>query len=160
LGTIALAGGRHAEAHEEASAVLAREARNVEALVLLAGGALAPAEVDTAIRRLQDARGEAGSSVKLLLALGALHLRQDDPGAAERAFREAVAREPKLIEARLALGEFHLGAKELAPEDASVSDTLGWILYQRGIYHRALALFKESAAGLPESPDVQYRLGC
>ena len=41
-------------------------------------------------------------------------------------------------------------AKELAPEDASVSDTLGWILYQRGIYHRALALFNESAAGLPD----------
>ena len=50
-------------------------------------------------------------------------------------------------------------AKELAPDDASVPDTLGWILYQRGIYHRALARFKESAVGLPESPEVQYRVG-
>jgi len=36
-------------------------------------------------------------------------------------------------------------AKEVAPDDPSISDTLGWILYKRGIYQRALGLLKESA---------------
>jgi len=50
-------------------------------------------------------------------------------------------------------------AKELAPEDAQVSDTLGWIFYRRGLHQRALALLKDSAAKLPGNPEVQYHLG-
>jgi Flp pilus assembly protein TadD len=50
-------------------------------------------------------------------------------------------------------------AKEALPDDPRVSDTLGWILYKRGIYQRALALLKESAAKLPSNPQVQYHLG-
>ena len=50
-------------------------------------------------------------------------------------------------------------AKEVAPDDPHVSDTLGWILYHRGVYQRALTLLKESAAKLPESPEVQYHVG-
>jgi tetratricopeptide (TPR) repeat protein len=50
-------------------------------------------------------------------------------------------------------------AKELAPEDPQVSDTLGWILYRRGVHQRALALLKESAAKLPGNPQIQYHLG-
>jgi Flp pilus assembly protein TadD len=50
-------------------------------------------------------------------------------------------------------------AKEEAPDDPRISDTLGWILYKRGIYQRALALLKESAGKLPSNPQVQYHLG-
>jgi Flp pilus assembly protein TadD len=50
-------------------------------------------------------------------------------------------------------------AKELAPEDPRISDTLGWILYKRGVYQRALALLKESATKLPNNPQVHYHLG-
>ena len=40
-----------------------------------------------------------------------------------------------------------------------MSDTLGWILYQRGVHQRAAALIKQSAAKLPDNPTVQYHLG-
>ena len=50
-------------------------------------------------------------------------------------------------------------AKQIAPTDPSISDTLGWILYKRGVYHRAVGLLKESATKLPENPEVQYHLG-
>src|SRR6185295_20258692 len=50
-------------------------------------------------------------------------------------------------------------AKEVAPDDPHISDTLGWILYQRGVYQRAVSLLKESAAKLPENPVIQYHLG-
>jgi predicted Zn-dependent protease len=45
------------------------------------------------------------------------------------------------------------------PDDPHVSDTLGWILYKRGVYQRAADLLKESAAKLPDQPVVQYHLG-
>jgi len=50
-------------------------------------------------------------------------------------------------------------AQEAAPAEPQFSDTLGWILYKRGVYQRALALLKESAAKLPANPEVQYHLG-
>jgi Flp pilus assembly protein TadD len=50
-------------------------------------------------------------------------------------------------------------AKEVSPEDPNVSDTLGWILYKRGVYHQAVGLLKQSASKLPDQPTVQYHLG-
>ena len=50
-------------------------------------------------------------------------------------------------------------AREAAPEDPHVADTLGWIFYQRGLHQRALGLLKESATKLPGDPVVQYHLG-
>ena len=37
-------------------------------------------------------------------------------------------------------------AKEAAPDEPHISDTLGWILYQRGIHARAVALLQEAAS--------------
>ncbi|MGH9460774.1 MAG: tetratricopeptide repeat protein, partial [Vicinamibacteria bacterium] len=50
-------------------------------------------------------------------------------------------------------------AKELAPEDPSISDTLGWILYKRGLYQRALGYLQESAEKIPNNAEIQYHLG-
>jgi Flp pilus assembly protein TadD len=49
-------------------------------------------------------------------------------------------------------------AKEAAPNDPGISDTLGWVLYKRGVYQRAVGLLRESAAQLPQNPTVQYHL--
>ena len=50
-------------------------------------------------------------------------------------------------------------AKQVAPEDPFVSSTLGWILYKRGVYQRALKLLREGAARLPDNAELQYHLG-
>jgi len=50
-------------------------------------------------------------------------------------------------------------AKEGAPDDPFVSDTLGWILHQRGVNERAFGLLKDSAAKLPRNGEVQYHAG-
>jgi len=50
-------------------------------------------------------------------------------------------------------------AKQVAPDDPFVSSTLGWILYKRGVYQRALALLREGAVRLPDNPELQYHLG-
>ena len=50
-------------------------------------------------------------------------------------------------------------ARQLLPGDPSVADTLGWILYRRGDYSRALGLLDESAGKLGTLPEVQFHLG-
>jgi len=48
---------------------------------------------------------------------------------------------------------------ELQPGEPACADTLGWVLFKRGDYVRALALLRDSARKLPQEPEVQYHLG-
>ncbi len=50
-------------------------------------------------------------------------------------------------------------AHELAPRDASVQDTLGWIFHLRGDDGRARGLLKQSAEKHPWHAEIQYHLG-
>ena len=50
-------------------------------------------------------------------------------------------------------------AKEVAPDDPRISDTLAWILYKRGVYERALSLLQESVEKLADNAEVQYHFG-
>jgi len=50
-------------------------------------------------------------------------------------------------------------AKDAAPGDSNIADTLGWITFKKGDYRNALPPLQESAAKLPNSPEVQYHLG-
>ena len=50
-------------------------------------------------------------------------------------------------------------AHSLAPAEAGVTDTLGWILYHQGNYARALSLIEEAAEKVPEQAEIQYHLG-
>jgi Flp pilus assembly protein TadD len=45
------------------------------------------------------------------------------------------------------------------PDDPNISDTLGWILYKRGVYQQAVTLLRESSEKLPDNPEVHYHLG-
>lgn len=50
-------------------------------------------------------------------------------------------------------------ARQLLPEDPYVADTLGWVLFKRGDYSRALSVLKESAGSLPGQAEAQYHVG-
>ena len=50
-------------------------------------------------------------------------------------------------------------AKELAPDDPSISDTLGWIYYQRGIYEAALSALRQASEKLPTNAEIRYHYG-
>ena len=49
-------------------------------------------------------------------------------------------------------------ARDLAPHDPFVADTLGWILCRRGEWKWALGLLQESSDALKDQPEVQYHL--
>ena len=113
LASIYVLGGRPDDATAQVEEVLKKEPGNLDALVLFAGAANTPREIDDALARLQAVQPTLGGTAKLHLALAGLYLRKQDPAGAEREFREAAAREPKSVEAHVALGNFHVSRKEL-----------------------------------------------
>lgn len=50
-------------------------------------------------------------------------------------------------------------AKQLLPDDPNVADTLGWVLYRRGLYAAAIEHLKFSAEKLPQQAEVRFHLG-
>ena len=72
LATIYLLVGLPAEAWQEAAFILERDAKNFDALALLAGAARTAQEIATAIRRLEAVRGDFADQAKFYLVLGGL----------------------------------------------------------------------------------------
>ncbi|MBI5055406.1 MAG: PEP-CTERM system TPR-repeat protein PrsT [Nitrospirae bacterium] len=54
--------------------------------------------------------------------------------------------------------EFAKKAKEVMPKDGSITDTLGWTLYNKGNYDDAIKYFIEATYYLPADPTVRYHL--
>lgn len=50
-------------------------------------------------------------------------------------------------------------ARRLYPADPAMADTLGWILYRKAEYPKALALLTEAATAVPNEPEIQCHLG-
>jgi len=55
--------------------------------------------------------------------------------------------------------EYAAKAREIAPNNPAIADTLGWSLARLGQYAQAEPLLKEALAGLPGSPEVHYHAG-
>ena len=128
---------------------------------------------EPALAKLDAALSVNPRNVGTLMLIGVTNQRRGDTARAREAFEKILAENPRFApaannlawilaeqggdqERALQLAQL---AKELAPDEGAVSDTLGWILYRRGVYQRALALLKEGATKLPDNPEVQYHLG-
>jgi Flp pilus assembly protein TadD len=112
-------------------------------------------------------------SVRGLIALAAALQESGDAVRARKAYEQALSLDPRLLAAANNLAvlmsaqpggldsAFKLAslAREIAPTDPHVADTLGWILFQRGAVDQAARLLKFSATGAPDSPSIQYHLG-
>lgn len=108
LAGIYLVGGRPDDASTQVDEILKREPNNLDALLISAGAANTPQEVDGALARMQSVQSTLTSTAKFHLALASLYLKKQDVASAEREFYEAAAREPKSVEAHAALGNFHV----------------------------------------------------
>jgi tetratricopeptide (TPR) repeat protein len=49
--------------------------------------------------------------------------------------------------------------REIVPNEPHAADTLGWIAFKKADYGEALQALQESAAKLPDSPEIQYHAG-
>jgi tetratricopeptide (TPR) repeat protein len=128
---------------------------------------------DQALAKLEGALRLNPQNLPALMLSGVIYYRRGDVSKAEEVYEKALAVNPRFAPAANNLAyllsargrdkekalQWAQKAKEVAPDDPHISDTLGWILYNRGVYQRAFTLLKESAAKLPESPEVQYHFG-
>jgi tetratricopeptide (TPR) repeat protein len=108
-----------------------------------------------------------------LMQIGLIHNQLKDFSAARDAYEKILAVNPNFIPALNNLAYLYSEplrhpdkayalaekARQLQPDNPAVADTLGWILFQRGEYARALAMIQEGSPKLAADPDAQFHLG-
>jgi tetratricopeptide (TPR) repeat protein len=126
-----------------------------------------------AVSELQAYLAKQPGNTRALMTLGAIYEKQKDVPKARDTYEKLLAKNPEFVAALNNLAylyadklnqpdkayELARKARELAPGEATVADTLGWVLYKKGDYQQAQALFQETAGKLPDNPEVQFHLG-
>jgi tetratricopeptide (TPR) repeat protein len=171
LGQIYLLGRRPEEARAEALAVLDKQPRNLDALALLAGAADEPAEIDDALKRFEAARGDLEGQPRFHMSLGTLAMRKGDQAGAERAFTEAIKRDPKAPEAHAALASFYIqkgdraqaerefkAAADLTPPGSAAQIRLADFYVTTGRREEAKALLRGITEKAPDALPAWRRL--
>jgi tetratricopeptide (TPR) repeat protein len=119
LGQIYLAARQMDRARDEAEFILDADPARLGALILLAATAQTPEQRANAIWRLEAAATRFADRAPLHVALGRLYLATNDLARAEGHFKEAVAKDPKSVEAHFALGAFYLAQRDLTAAETA-----------------------------------------
>lgn len=128
------------DARATADRVLAKDAKNVQALLLRAHAVAGIADVDTAIKDAEDAIQLEPAASDLYVNLGVLNLQSDRRAEAEKAFRQAVQVDPSSASAHAALGNFLWSIGRNKEAEASFRRVLE-IEPANPLANRTLALF-------------------
>lgn len=126
-----------------------------------------------ALANLQTVVAKNPKDTGALMMIGVLDDQKKDYAAARDSYEKLLAVTPKFPAALNNLAylysehfnqpdkaqELAQRARDLLPSEPHIGDTLGWILYRKHQYPRALSLFQESADKLPDSADIQFHLG-
>jgi len=125
---------------------------------------------DEAVQKLDEALTASPDNIAALMMSGMFLQEKGDYAKARERYEHILKVNPKFAPAANNLAYIfseHLSdsqrafdlakqARENAPQDAYIADTLGWIVYQRGDYKWASTLLQESADELPGEGEVQY----
>ncbi len=173
LGKTLAASGETNQAEASLSKAITLQPDSQGAYLMLAQLHSLNGQPQQALADLQSALAKDPKNPAALLLTGMIHDTQKDYEKARDAYEQVLAIAPDngLVLNNLAcVYADHLDqldkayplarrAREIAPADPSVADTLGWILYRRGQYGQALALLRESAGKLARVPAVQFHFG-
>lgn len=173
LGTTLAAQGETNQAESALSKAIKLQPDSQAAYLLLAQLHIQSGQNSKALKNLQMALNKDPNDIAAAMLQGVIYNSEGDYDDARDAYRGVLALAP---DNGMALNNLaciyadHLNdldkayplarrARDVAPSDPSVADTLGWILYRRGEYTPALVLLRESAAKLYSVPEVQFHLG-
>lgn len=173
LGYVQLALGDPKSAENAYKQAIALSPRMLEPYLSLGNIYASSQRYHEALAKLAEAAKISPKDPTPLLLTGVVQERLGDIPQARQAYEQALARNPRFAAAANNLAWLYSEyggdqdkalslaqtAKQVAPDDPRVSDTLGWILHKRGVNEQALALLSESAKRLPDNPQVQYHLG-
>jgi tetratricopeptide (TPR) repeat protein len=163
LGALLLSGGEQAQARDAALQVLETQPGQEDALLLLADTSRTPEEIEEAQKLIQSSREKDQDRAGYHLALGLLHLRQNDQAAAESEFKAALNLDPKSSTANAALGALYWSrndlksaeqafkaAADLAPERSPMRLRYADFLLRTGATAEAQAFLNEINRKLPD----------
>jgi tetratricopeptide (TPR) repeat protein len=142
------------------------------AYTLLAQIYLAQKRAPQAIEKLEQMVKHDTRNLATLILIGTIHEQAGDAQKAVSAYERALKINPsfavglnnlayQLAEKLGRLDEAYahaLKAREVAPDNGSIADTLGWILFRRHEYVRALPVIQEAATKAPQEPEIQFHL--
>jgi cellulose synthase operon protein C len=126
-----------------------------------------------AVKLLEETSQAHPQAAAPLVDLAAIQIKSGDSKAAVGTYRQALERDPDnpvvlnnlayLLGADAATRDeairFAEAALARAPASASVADTLGWLVYQKGDLPRAQKLLAQAVAAEPRNPQMRYHLG-
>lgn len=136
LGELAFASRRFQEARQYLGAALTRNPRMARGQLLLAHIESIEGKRDSAMAGYRFVIDLDPENVEALNNLAAM--LSDDPLSVDEALK------------------FAQKAKELAPNDPSISDTFGWLLYQKGLFRQSVTFLESALAN--SNPVTRYHL--
>jgi putative PEP-CTERM system TPR-repeat lipoprotein len=137
LSDVLLRSGKPAEAKQLLQDYLSKHPDDLGIELSLAGAVLETGDRASAIARYQALNAKRADNPVVLNNLAWLYFETNDPRAVETARRAAT----------------------VAPRNAEIADTLGWILLQSDVtVNEALPFLETAAASKPNDPTMQYHL--
>ncbi|MGA2723318.1 MAG: tetratricopeptide repeat protein [Bryobacteraceae bacterium] len=165
LGAVFLASGKKAEARAAFETAKADNPKSADADLSLAQLDLLDKKPEDARKRLSAVLAKNDASNPAHLMMGAIEWQTGNPAAAIAQYRKVLATDSRNLVALNGLSylladqanqpdealKYAQQAKELAPNDPAVDDTLGWVYFRKGIYsvaaeHLGVAVAKEPNA--------------
>jgi tetratricopeptide (TPR) repeat protein len=172
-GKILAAEGKWDAAEAELQKTLQLDPNFSNAYDLLVQTYLATNKLPQAVSQLQGLLSKNPNNTPALMTLGLIYDRMQDYPKERDAYEKLLAINPNFVSAVNNLAylyserlnnldkayELASKARQLQGQDASVADTLGWVLYKRGDYQQALPILLESAQQAADNPEIQFHLG-
>ena len=167
LGSLLLSRGDRAGARAAFQAAKADAPHSVQADLALVQVDVADGKLDDAQRRLQGVLSADPGNTTAHLWLSNIEIAKGDHRKASEQLRAVLVTEPDNPQALNNLAyllaengnrnqltealKYAQRAKELAPDTPAYSDTLGWVLYQQGLYASAIREFESATARRPDA---------
>ncbi|HTV40850.1 MAG TPA: tetratricopeptide repeat protein [Candidatus Sulfotelmatobacter sp.] len=173
LGTTLAAQGQTNQAESVLSKAIQLQPNSQAAYLLLAQLFIQTGRDQNALQNLQTALDKDPNDVAAIMLEAEIYNSEGDYRDARDAYEKLLAITPDNAVALNNLACIYSGhldqldkayplalrARDLAPSDPAIADTLGWILYQKGEYTTALVLLRESAGKLDSVAEIQFHLG-
>jgi tetratricopeptide (TPR) repeat protein len=172
-GKILAAEGKWAAAEAELQRTVQLDPNFASAYDLLVQTYLATNRLPQAVSQLQALLSKNPNNASVLMILALVYDRMKDYPKARDAYEKLLSTAPNFVPALNNLAYLYAErlndlekaydlarkARELEGQDASIGDTLGWVLYKRGDYQQALTLLQESAGKAADNSEIQFHLG-
>jgi tetratricopeptide (TPR) repeat protein len=151
---------------------------NVDAYVKLGQTQTALGELDKALATYSAGAAANPNQAVFYIVSGGVYEKKHDLGNAKSAYETALQLQPNdpgasnnlayvLLETNDSIDkalQLAQNARRGLPESPDVADTLGWALYQKGVYASAISMFQEAIklgakSKIAENPTYHYHLG-